>query len=311
MSRFTRWLQDTIWLQFQVGNLFHEGEGLVHSCRATSSAANAAENAGDEFLTRGGGRDIVLSQLLMLPGMARLDSELQADVCGMLVHYFCANVAFGPYAAEVLGLRQVYAFTPGLALNREILAGLFEQTLHVLQREGMDALVRHMLMWCVGCVLYLLNSASFLEDLDSRAYTVAVLDLDAYDLQWPQGCPILKVVFAVDDADSADSIFSGWVKCALRESNTSGGAALSQDIVPVEVEVQRRGGHMRSFNQGNRTEFYMALKCYESTCTFSDQTAAHDSEDAARDDAARMGWFKPSTKGWSRARCPKCKCSWR
>ena len=60
----------------------------MHSSRATSSAANAAENGGDDFLTTGSGRAIELSRLLRLPGMARLDNELQADVCDMLGYAF-------------------------------------------------------------------------------------------------------------------------------------------------------------------------------------------------------------------------------
>ena len=320
MSRYTRWLQDTIWLQFQGGTLFLKGEDLVHSCRATSSAANAAENAGDEFLTRGHGRGIVMSQLLMLPGMTRLSAECQADFCCQLARYFCANVGFGPYATEALRLRDMYTFTPHLALNGEILAGVFEETVHVLQRAGMDALVKHILMWCVGCVLYLVSTDSdnFLRDLDARAYFFAV-ELGAYDLLWPRDCPMCKRVFAVAEVQSsgrrvervcADTIFSGWVECAMRESNTGGGAAASQSLVPAGVDSrhggQMRGGHMRSFHQGGRVHYYMDLKCYEPNCESTSQTAAHDSPDAARADAMRMGWSKPRTKSWRRVRCPRC-----
>ena len=71
--------------------------------------------------------------------MARLDTRLQADVCDMLGYYFCATVGLGPYAAEVSGLRQVYNFTSGRVLNKEIITGLFERTLHTLWDEGKDA----------------------------------------------------------------------------------------------------------------------------------------------------------------------------
>lgn len=155
-----------------------------------------------------------------------------------------------------------------------------------------------------------------MQHLDSRVYKVATLDLEAKGLHWHQRYAILEKVFAVDDVHNADSIFYGWVKCVMREANTSRAAALSECIVPVAIEVQRSGehmlswdGHMRSFNQGDRTQLYMDLKCYDYNCTSCDHTAAHDSEDAVREDAARMGWWKPSTKDWSRARYPKCNWS--
>ena len=47
------------------------------------------------------------------------------------------------YAAEVLGLRQLYDFSDGLVFNREIIAGLFEQTIHGLgfNKKGRDSSV--------------------------------------------------------------------------------------------------------------------------------------------------------------------------
>ena len=320
MCRYTLWLQDTIWLQLQGGRLFRDGERVVHSCRATSSAANAAENAGDEFLTRGRGRGMLMNQLLMLPGMSRIRADSQADVCCQLARYFCANVGFGPYAAEALDLRQLYTFTPGLRLTREVLAGLFEQTLHVLQRAGLDALVKNILMWCVGCVLYRLSAGrdNFLEHLNGQAYALAV-DLGASDLMWPRGdhryCPMVEAVFAIDEGYNADAdvIFGFWVEMAMRESNAGAGAALCQDLVPVGADSvesrhggQMRGGDMRSFNQGDRTYYYMDLKCYEWGCTNRDQTAAHGSQEGARAEALSKGWYKPTTKGWSHVRCPTC-----
>ena len=330
MSRYTRWLRDTIFLQFQGGKLLREGEELIHACRATSSAANAAENAGDEFLTRGHGRGIVMSQLLMLPGMSRFDGKDQADFCGKLARYFCANVGFGPYATEALRLREMYAFTPGLALNTEILAGVFEQTLHVLQRAGLDVLIKHLLMWCVGCVLYLLNDTpsqagydrhqdNFLRDLDGGAYA-SVVNLGAHELLWPLTDPVrhpmLKRAFAIDkagdDRHNADALFSGWVDGAMRESNT-GGAGLS--IVPVPAAGadaarhggQMKGGDLRSYNlPDGLTKYYMDLLCYEWNCSNRAQTAEHDSAEDARAEAVSMGWWRPRSKGWRNVRCPAC-----
>ena len=305
MPRFTRWLQDSIYLQLQTGNLFRGDEALVHGPKKTSSSANAAENAGDEFITRGSGRTIVYNILLMLPGMAHVGGEHHDAIAEDLVRYFAQNVGFGPYAAEVLGLRHLYSFTPGLILNREILAGLFEETLHVLQREGMNALVKHILMWCVGCVLFMLNrsqQSGFLEQLDPEAYSLVFRELKAHQLHYPHQVPRFRAVFNVDDADS---VFNGWVNLCMREANACGGAVNIQSIVPVESAQQRRGGHMRSINQGNQTLYYMDLLCYEHGCPVSDQTSTHEYEHEVYEEAARMGWARPSTRRWTRARCPQ------
>ena len=182
LHRFTRWLQDSIYLQFQTGNLFvDDGEALVHSCKASSSSANTAENAGDHFMCTGSGRTRVRKILSMLPEASRVPSEDLQEAAQCVAEYFVANVGFGPYAAEALGLRELYSFTPGLQLDREVLAGLFEQTLYVLQREGMDALLDHILMWCVGCLLHMINNraggspgTTVLEQVNGDAYRLAV-----------------------------------------------------------------------------------------------------------------------------------------
>ena len=120
MPTFTRWVRDSIYLQFETGNLFRDDEALVHACRQASSSANVAENAGDAFVTQGFGRTIVYNILLKLPGMERLAGDLHDAIVEDLAGYFVANVGFGPYAAEVLGLRRLYKFTPGLEMNREV-----------------------------------------------------------------------------------------------------------------------------------------------------------------------------------------------
>ena len=85
----------------------------------------------------------------------------------------------------------------------------------------------------------------------------------------------------------------------------AGGAAMTQSIMPVEIAQQRKGGHIHAINQGSRTMYYMELLCYEYDCSVKDSTGAHEYEDGAREEAAEKKWWKPSTKGWTRARCPK------
>ena len=38
MPTFTRWVRDSIYLQFETGNLFRDDEALVHACRQASSS---------------------------------------------------------------------------------------------------------------------------------------------------------------------------------------------------------------------------------------------------------------------------------
>ena len=106
---------------------------------------------------------------MILPGFSRLNQEDQAGLTAKLCGYFCANVGFGPYVTEALRLRGMYNFTM-TTLNTEILAGVFEQTLRVLERAGLDVLIKHLVMWCVGCVLYRLSAGrdNFLEDLNPK-----------------------------------------------------------------------------------------------------------------------------------------------
>ena len=315
MPTFTRWVRDSIYLQFETGNLFRDDEALVHACRQASSSANVAENAGDAFVTQGFGRTIVYNILLKLPGMERLAGDLHDAFVEDLAGYFVANVGFGPYAAEVLGLRRLYKFTPGLEMNREVEAGLFEQTIHLLQRAGMDALTHHILLWCVGCVLFMVKQgrkSNFLAQLHPEAFQYAD-DLGARDLEYPFRAPNFDIVFRVDDPASewlpscldhpADKLFNAWVNLCMREA---GGAAMTQSIMPVEIAQQRKGGHIHAINQGSRTMYYMDLLCYEHDCSVKDSTGAHEWEDGAREEAEKeMHLWKPSTKGWTRARCPK------
>ena len=329
MLRYTRLLRETVWLQLQGGNLFREGERLVHRCGATYSAANKIENAGDEFVTRGRGRDIVLNQLLMLPGMSKLDAEAQAGVCRELCTYFCGNVGFGPYAAEALGLRELFSFTPGLILNREILAGLFEEVVGVLQRSGCKLLVRQILMWCVGCVLHLINcpslgaggqasrSTNFYRELDVNAYMYVTVELNAHDILWPlkDATLRLKQGFAVADPDR---VFSSWVQLALQESSSGQCLQSTLSLEPAGSKSRHmhlRGGDMRStMDRGGGTHYYMDLKCYDHgfTCTMAtseEQTALHATQEAVYAEATDKGWRKPG-RGWGRARCPKCAEAW-
>ena len=180
-------------------------------------------------------------------------------------------------------------------------------------------------MWCIGCVLYLINSPSnragtprfsgnFLRGLDGEAYRFVVGPyVNAHELLWPMndGNSMLKQVFAVAEPYSADTVFSGWVHSALREPNAGQLPRSTVSFVPAGGFVSRhgkcRGGDMRStLAPGGHTKYYMDLLCYNQCCTSVDQTALHDSPEAAYADASKMGWWKPSTRSWRRARCPKC-----
>lgn len=178
-------------------------------------------------------------------------------------------------------------------------------------------------MWCVGCVLHLINSPSlgacgqasrstnFLRELDVKAY-MYVVELDAHDILWPLKDATLKQRFAVADPDR---VFSSWVELALQESSSGQWLQSTLSLEPAGSKSRHmhlRGGDMRStMDRGGSTHYYMDLKCYDHgfKCTSEEQTGLHATQEAVYAEATNKGWRKPS-RGWCRARCPKCAEAW-
>ena len=239
MSEFTSWLKNTIWLVFQTEGLFRDEDSLSIYCRAFSKSSRAAVTDADHFFMKGKGRDLLRKQLLEIPEMGKLDESAQADVCDMLGYYFSADRCFAPYAAEVLGLREKYAFAPEVVIDKKTLAVLFNRTLHMLMEKNHDVLVKSILMWSVGSVMYLVNSGSFFLDLNEKAYWFVTNELDTPDLHWPQRYCILDQVFVVEYGESIDTIFGKWINGAMRGIFTSSGAKASpsraQDLSPSGI----------------------------------------------------------------------------
>ena len=104
--------------------------------------------------------------------------------------------------------------------HREIIAGLFEQTMYVPHRKGRELLLKHILIWCVRCVLLMIRhhnhyrpSASFdrlgfgphcafLQQLDQDAYSYVVDELQASWLDAPCREPAFAVLQKVRDAEN-------------------------------------------------------------------------------------------------------------
>ena len=86
--------------------------------------------------------------------------------------------------------------------------------------------MKHILRWSVGWVLFLINSGSFLLDLNSKAYWFVMVELDTRDLHLPKRYSILDKVFDAEYGASVDAIFGRWIKGAMRNIVTSSGAEL-------------------------------------------------------------------------------------
>ena len=66
-----------------------------------------------------------------------------------MVAFMIGNVGFGPLAAYLLRLPDLFSFTPGLELNAEIMAGMFEIILGALERRGEQGLLVAVTYWAL------------------------------------------------------------------------------------------------------------------------------------------------------------------
>jgi hypothetical protein len=307
---FTKFLADFVYMTVRFGDLFHEDEDLVHSCREANTPANQLENAGDHWICQGPGLDVIEKILQGLP--VDLDAGLLSEAARWIGEYLVGNVTFGTYASTALQLDRCFRYQPGLHWTNEMCAGLFEMMIGLLHREGRHLLLKHILMWCVGCMLMMLSherlitggGMEFLQRYHNEAYTMSTL-LGAHSLPIRIGDPRFVVLELA--CGFADAIWRSWFNMCLRESGGCGNEAASESIVPLSVFDEgppKRGAVLKNVFQCNAVSYYLELRCYEPSCSNTAETTRHPDCISCYEEAKALGWGKPSTTAWSHARCP-------
>ena len=301
-------------MTIRFGDLFREGEDRVHACRNTSTPGNRLENAGDRWMCTGGGRDVIVKILQGLPDLHTSGPPYLHDAAKHIAEYLVGNVNFGPYASAALQLHRCFRFQPGLKWTNELCAGLFEATIGLLHREGRDLLLKHILTWCIGCMLMMLRhektvaggGLEFLRHYNNEAYQMST-HLDAHRL--PISIGDERFLLLERACGDAEAICHSLFDMCLRESGGCGNEAASQSIVPLSVFEDgaslKRGATVKTISQGLLQKYYLELRCYEATCNNTAETSMHSELACCFEDAKALGWMKPSTTTWAHARCPE------
>ena len=281
------------------GDEFVTAEERQASC-ATMTHFNALENFGDDIITRADGKRYIRSLLA-----GHVEPTLLADVAEGLALTIGANIGLGPFFTLRLDLDSFYEQQG--ALNRELLAGMFEATVGALHRKGYHVLLERLLQWCALLNMHCIQVGDvsvvmcLLTDGDAPALVTKAAHFGGGIFEMQQ--PLL-------DADvrcmSLARVGKGRLHNCLGSLGMASAAELPArppvPVAPPSTEMVLEAGTLPA-------RYQLLLVCHEcsvtaSTPLFSDATQPYE-------EAVRMGWLKPSTKNWKHSRCPRCAVEWR